>query len=472
MDFIGRKSELERLGKFIAAAKPAIALLHGRRRIGKSLLMQRALQGQGAWFFEGLEERPKRDQINHFLFQLRQFTGRDPGKPRSWKEALLELFAALKDQPRPIVFDEFQWMANYRHELVSELKFVWERYFSTLPRQKIILCGSIASFMVEKVLKSNALYGRIDLEMELVAFKLAETRQMLADKGADEVLEAHLLTGGVPKYLELLRDHPSVQLALQDIAFQPNGYFSTEYQRIFVSHFGRNTDYESIVRVLAERPLGLARGELAHRAKLSLGGRLSTLLRDLESAGFLGADTPLHRGAGSRHIKFVLRDAYLRFYFGFILPNLKKIHSGQGVNFPAGIYRSGEFQVWMGRSFEYLCMQHAREISRLVGFSAVDFTVGPYFVPPRQRRAGIQVDLVFDRADNVLNVCEMKFSRRAVGTEVIADMERKIELLQPIAAGKTIQPLLIVRGKPSHDLLDRGYFYRIIEARELMSTPP
>jgi uncharacterized protein len=166
-----------------------------------------------------------------------------------------------------------------------------------------------------------------------------------------------------------------------------------------------------------------------------------------------------------------LSDAYLRFYFAFIHPNLRKIRAGQGGNILAGISGRGALAAWMGRSFEYLCLQHALEISRIVGFSAVDFTLGPYFSPARRGGAPVvQVDLVFARADNVLTVCEMKYSANTVGIEVIGSMQRKVELLQPVAKGKTIQPVLIVRERPSHELIDRGYFYRIIEARELMAS--
>jgi uncharacterized protein len=305
----------------------------------------------------------------------------EPGRPRRWTEALLQLHEALKDDPRPVVFDEFQWMANYRHELVSELKYVWDRFLSKLPHQKLILCGSIASFMVEKVLKSGALYGRIENQLGVPAFKLRETQQMLPGKGFDEVLHAHLFTGGVPKYLELLRDYPSIHLAVQDLAFKPDGYFTTEYQRIFVGHFGKNAAFETLVHALAAHPLGLMREDLSRKAKIAPGGRLSEHLRDLESAGFLSADTPFHRSTHSRQIKYFLHDAYLRLYFAFIHPNLKKIRGGQGDNILAGHSGSGALHAWLGRSFEYLCLQHALEISRIVGFSAVDFTMGPYFRP-------------------------------------------------------------------------------------------
>jgi len=469
MDFIGRKNELERLNHFSCTPQSRIAVVYGRRRIGKSLLIQQALQSRKPLFFEALEERPTRDQLNHFMLQLQHATGRSGERPRRWTEALLQLYEVVKEQPRPIVFDEFQWMANYRHELVSELKYVWERFLSKLPGQKLILCGSIASFMVEKVLKSSALYGRIETELEVPAFKLPETQQMLPGKGFDEILQAHLLTGGVPKYLELLRDYPSVQLAIQELAFKPDGYFTTEYQRIFISHFGRNPAFQSLVRALAAHPLGLMREDLARRAKIALGGRLSEHLRDLESAGFLSANTPFHRGEESRQIKYFLHDAYLRYYFAFIQLNLKKIRAGLGTNILAGLAGSGALHAWMGRSFEYLCLQHALEISRIVGFSAVGFTMGPYFSPARRGAPGVQVDLVFDRADDVLTVCEMKYSSNAVGVEVISSMKRKIELLEPVAKGKTIQPVLIVRERPSQNLIDQGYFYKIIEARDFLT---
>jgi uncharacterized protein len=207
---------------------------------------------------------------------------------------------------------------------------------------------------------------------------------------------------------------------------------------------------------------------VARMAKIALGGRLSEHLRDLESAGFLSADTPFYRGMESRQIKYFLRDAYLRFYFAFIHPNLKKIRAGQGANILAGLYGGGALHAWIGRSFEYLCLQHALEISRIVGFSAVDFTMGPYFSPARRGTPGVQVDLVFDRADHVLTVCEMKYSGNTVGVEVIASMKRKIELLQPLAKGKTIQPVLIVREHASQEVIDQGYFYKVIEARDFL----
>ena len=473
--FVGRAPELEKLRNFQQSPKSQIAVVYGRRRIGKSLLLTQALKGRAALFFEGLENRPKKHQLQHFMFQLRLQTGdagsnEPPKTPGSWKEAFLELFKAMEGKTNTIVLDEFQWMANYRHEIVADLKYVWDKFLAPLPAQKLILCGSVVSFLIEKVIKSSALFGRVNTEMELGPFKLAETAELLAGKGLDEILEAQMLTGGIPQYLQLLTGYPSIQLALQDLAFTRQGYFTHEYQRIFTSHFGKNPDFEAIVQALARHPLGLHREALIEEAQLTPGGQLTSHLRDLASAGFINAAIPFDKSEHSRHVKYMLVDAYLRFYFSFIKLDLKKIRSGQNPHLFAALSQTGRFHAWMGRSFEYLCLQHANIISRILGFSGVDFTAGPYFSPTHKDRAGVQVDLVFNRADHVLTVCEMKYSRKPVGVEVIAEMEKRISLLEPIAGRRTLQRVLIVRDKVSQQLARSSYFYRIIEARELLET--
>ena len=234
----------------------------------------------------------------------------------------------LEQRPACIVLDEFQWLANYRREMVSDLKLVWEQYLSKVPGVKLILCGSIASFMTTKVVRSSALYGRTDLEIHLKEFQLGEAQQLLSGLGLDEVVEACLYFGGVPKYLELVRDHPSVRAAVDVLAFRENGYFLEEYDRIFTSHFGRNPDFRKIVEALAASPQGLFRQELARQAGVAAGGLLSEHLADLEAAGFVSSVVPFDKDAKSRLIKYYLSDPYLRFYFAFIRPNLRKIRQG------------------------------------------------------------------------------------------------------------------------------------------------
>jgi hypothetical protein len=269
--------------------------------------------------------------------------------------------------------------------------------------------------MVNKALKSSAFHGRIDSQIELSSFRLAETRELLRNSGVDEIMQAQMLTGGVPKYLRLLVGYSSIQLAMEDLAFTPNGYLTTEYDRLFSSHFARSPSFEMFMRALAEHPLGLFREQLAEASEVPLGGQMSVQLHDLKSAGFISTTTSIDHA-------------------------------------------------WMGRSFELLCLQHSDLISQDLGFPSIDYKVGPYFTSFRKGSAGVQVDLLFDRSDAVLTLCETKHSRRPIGVEVIPEVERKVELLEPFAGRKTIQRVLVVYGTPTKPLVDSGYFYRIIDA--------
>ena len=466
--FIGRKEELRLLNGIINSDRPAIGVIYGRRRIGKSELIKKAFEKQKALIFEGLENRPKQDQIDNFLFQLfyqtkKEFTEK---KVKSWREAFLLLYEELKLNPAHVVFDEFQWMANYRNEIVSELKPVWDMYISRIKGITLILCGSIASFMIDKIVKAGAFYGRTDLVINLKGFMLPDTKEMLKGKGIIEILEAQMLLGGIPKYLDIIREKSSIRIGMEELAFTETGYLTDEYERIFLSHFGRNPVYEKIVEVLARHSYGLFRQQISERAGIDLGGGLTTHIKNLESAGFISSATPFHKGHNSRLLKYNLSDAYLRFYFSFIRPNLKKIKSGIHTSMFGQITQSGSFKSWMGRSFEYLCIEHARRISEILGFSGIEFLFGPFFNAPKKGSPGVQIDLLFDRKDNVITLCEMKYSLSPVGTDIIEEVEKKFDILQNKFKSKTIQKVLISRSNATRDLTSSGFFYRIIRPEE------
>lgn len=370
--FIGRENELRLMHALIVENRPTIGVIYGRRRIGKSELIKKAFEKKRVLTFEGLENRPKKEQIDNFLFQLFYQTRKKffKGKVKTWREAFLHLHEELQRESAHVVFDEFQWMANYRNEIVSELKMAWDLYLSKNDGITLILCGSIASFMIDKVVKSNSLYGRTDLVIHLKGFLLPDTGKMLEGKGLHEIMEAWMLLGGVPKYLELIRDKPSVRVGMESLAFSETGYLTDESLLLF--------------------------------------GRIS---------------------------------------------------------------QSGAFSSWMGRAFEYLCMAHAGKISEILGFPGIEFSHGPYFNAPGRGKPGVQIDLLFDRKDNVITLCEMKYSMRPVGVSVIEELERKIEVLRSLSKNKTIQKVLISRAGASTDLASTGYFYRIIKPEELCRPP-
>jgi uncharacterized protein len=468
-NFVGRHKELEQLMRTLDSSHPTISVIYGRRRVGKSSLIAKALEKRKALFFEGIENLSKKQQITNFCLQFTKQTGERIQKiPDSWGEAFLLLEGPLKKTGMCVVFDEFQWMANYRTEIIANLKMVWDQYLSKIPGSSMILSGSIASFMLTKVVRSNALYGRTDRVIHLHPFQLSESKLMLPNYGNDELIEAQMLLGGIPKYLELIKNYPSLYLAIDDLAFSKDGYFVDEFDRIFVSHFGKNDDYRNIIETLARHPYGLFRKDLSEKAKSDLGGGLTRLLEDLESAGFISALRPLDKGPKSKLIRYILSDEFIMFYYA-LMKNSHRLKSTQrsALKF-TDIIQTSEFRSWRGRAFEMLCMSHAKKIAEKLGFSGIEYSFGPYFKSSSKSIKGLQVDLAFDRADHVLTVCEMKSSRNTLGGEVLTEIENRTVLLKELFPKKTIQNILLYTGTISKEVEYSPYIYMKIRADELI----
>ncbi|MBK8091691.1 MAG: ATP-binding protein [Verrucomicrobiaceae bacterium] len=466
--FIGRDEEINALRGAIEARAPKIALVYGRRRIGKTALIRKAIGKQTALFIEGLENRPTQAQIASFLDQASRQLRKKLPQATTWQTALMALSEALEKRPMVIVLDEFQWLANYRSELVSTLKMVWENYLSRKPGRTLILCGSIASFMTTKVLKSSAFYGRVDVTIHLQGFRLAETARMLPRRGFGEILDAQCLTGGVPKYLELLAEAPSIALGMEKHAFRADGYFIEEYERIFTSHFGAGGEFQRIIRALASSPYGLGRRELAAQTDIAEGGTFTQHLHDLEAAGFISSQRPFDKGHETRLLRYHLSDPWISFYHAFMHTRLKQIRERGKRDLYTTLRQTGAFRTWMGRAFELVCMRHSDQIARLIGFEAISYDVGPWFRAPRKGTAGVQIDLAYDRDDKVITLCEMKRQTAPLGRSVITEVERKAELLRQEYPRRTIQPVLVVDGPISKEIEASGYFYRIIQAEDLV----
>lgn len=205
------------------------------------------------------------------------------------------------------------------------------------------------------------------------------------------------------------------------LAFDSDGFFVSEYDRVFTNHFGRNPDFARIMRTLARHPRGLFRGQLVQEVGLD-----------------------------------------------FIEPNKERLGTGVPEQLFSALSQTGAFHDWLGRAFERLCVQHAVEIARLLGFAGIAYRVGPFFQPPGKDTRGAQVDLLFARDDNVITLCDMKYSRRPVGVEVIDEVERKADVLSECFPKRAIQRVLIVRQEATENVIRGGHFYRILRAEELI----
>ncbi|MEE8060039.1 MAG: ATP-binding protein [Pseudomonadales bacterium] len=471
--FIGRADELSALERLHQSPGSHIVVVYGRRRIGKTALIHQAFSKAYLLSFEGLENKGKKQQLSSFLFQL-TYHARAEQKNitinktiKHWREAFIQLMPLVQNKKVVILLDELQWMANYRSDLISDLKMIWEQYLSPSAEITLVLCGSIASFMEHKVVKSKALYGRTDLMLHLKAFLLSDSRCLLKKYSREDVMLAQLIVGGIPKYLTLLDEQPSIAMGLDSLAFSENGFLSEEFERIFVSHFGQSGIYHQVITLLAKNAYGLSRMEIQDKLTLQSGGELTRNLYNLESAGFIASFIPFDQKSNSRTVRFLISDPFIRFYFTFLLPYKKKgiFRDNYFTNF---VSTSAKFRSWLGRSFELLCLQHKEKIAQRLGFSGIEYSAGPYFQHGKRGvLQGAQLDLVFDRADRVLTLCEIKYRESSTGTKVIKEVEEKISRI-PQFANRSLQKVLITKSEPSSELRRSSYFSHIITADELI----
>ncbi len=468
--FYGRHHELSLLKGAISSRRAELVIVYGRRRVGKSALLQRASTRKGDLYFEALENTPAKKQIAHFLLQLAEQTATPLSTARDWREAFEVLSFHINKGKHYVVLDELPWMASRRTELVSLLKYFWDNRWKKNPGLTLVLCGSIASFMVRHVVHSSALHNRKTLEMRLPPLPAAEARQFFRGlRSKYEVAKFLMVFGGIPKYLEQIDPAASLAQNLDHLCFQKHGFFLNELQTVFKEQFKVTANYERIVRALADR--SGPREQLAKRLKMATGGGLTGYLETLEQAEFIKTFSPASvLGKGVKTRKLVLWDEWLRFYFTWVEPNLDLIRLNEKPGLCERLCGAG-LDSYFGLCFEQLCMKN---LPRLFSHMGLDFQqvvgFGPFF---RQRRRdgsgdqGLQIDLLVRRRGQVLTLVECKFSSRPTGVSVVDEVQRKIKFLRA-PASYTVERVLLCAGEVTSALQRHDYFHHILGLEALL----
>lgn len=471
-NFIGRTRELAQLKKIATAKEASIIIMYGRRRIGKTELLEQAFRARNILKFEGIEGLPEKAQLINVISQLAMYTGNAllaKTVVDSWSEFLQLLAGYTKQGVWTIYLEEVQWLANYNNTLIAELKYVWDNFFRLNPDLILILCGSAPSFILDHVIHSKALYNRSQHEFHLKEFTLEESKQFLKNRSNKEIIDAYLTVGGVPEYLKRANSESSVFLSLCKNSFSSEGFFAREYERIFTSSLSSNKYYKSIIEALSQQRFA-SRKELAEKFNITSGGTLSSLLLDLEKSGFIASYSPLNAKENTLLTRYAIEDNYLQFYFKFIKPIQKNIAQGSYNQQPNTALMVDSYVKWLGFSFERFCRKYHYIIAQILNFSGIRYQAGAFFNRATEKeQAGYQLDLVFDRADHVYTLCEIKYLQSKVGTSVISEFEKKLSLF-PNPKNKTIHKVLICSEGADEALLKRAYFDEIITCAQLFEA--
>ncbi|MBI5299155.1 MAG: AAA family ATPase [Deltaproteobacteria bacterium] len=465
MTFHGRDGELRLLREPNFRPHAQLIVVYGRRRVGKTALIEEAYKKEVLWKFEGMEAVSAKIQIKQFVEQLSEYSGdRNLRQKRveDWKEAFSLLFEKMKTKRVVVFLDEFQWLVQMKTPTVSLFKYFWDNFFSKCKNCRFVLCGSVSSFIVKKIIKSKALYGRVDTEINLQPLQLKEIRNFLPQRSEAEVLEFAMTFGGIPKYLLEINPRLSYLQNLNEYAFSQSGYFFQEFQRLFLSHFAKSPHYEKVIVSLVNQTLST--DQLAKCCGVSPGGTFSQVLEDLSLAGFIQRDQPLDLPARSKVIRYRLLDEYLNFYFSFIAQNGQAIQKGQ---FQFHQLEPKKLAQWHGYAFERLCRRQSLEIVSFLRFSGIGFKSGSWFRSSGKNGDAAQIDLLFQRQDKVLILCEIKYVQSLSGQKIIRNLENKIRVLQKYFPTYGIQKVLLLGSKITVGKAVRQAFDEILFAPEL-----
>jgi predicted AAA+ superfamily ATPase len=443
---IGRRSEQRTLQGALDATEAELVCVYGRRRIGKTYLVRQFFAKQLCFELTGVFDAPLKEQLRSFARAFDSAFGAESTAPEDWQSAFARLGEALDRLPRRaakrVVFlDELPWLSSRRSGFLRALEHFWNSWATKRPWLVVVICGSAAAWMLDKVLHSRGgLHNRVTRRLRLEPFTLAETREFLAERhielGNYQTLELYMTMGGVPHYLKEIRRSESASQNIDRICFSPHGALHDEFRDVYRSLFEHAERHEAVVRALAGKASGMTRNELLEAADMASGGAATTLLDELEASGFV-MRVPAF-GAKTKDALYRLADEYSLFYLRWIEP-----HRGSADGFWMKRRTSPAWRAWGGLAFEGVCLKHSRQLKVALGIAAVETLESTWRSPSSEGGSGAQIDLLIDRKDATINLCEMKFSEAefVIDKRYAAELRTKSEAFHRIA--KTRKTILL-----------------------------
>jgi AAA+ ATPase superfamily predicted ATPase len=422
---IGRQEEQRVLQKALCSKKAEFITIYGRRRVGKTYLVEQFFAKHNGFFLHvtGKYKGKMKEHFSIFASALSatflQGTGINIQPPKSWMDALELLTNNINKfigkEKVVLFFDELPWLATKKSGFLSALDYYWNTVWSKNNKIILIVCGSAASWMIKNIIHNKGgLHNRITLEIPLFPFTLKESQEFLEYLGYklnhQQILELYMAMGGVPHYLEKIQKGLSAAQNISRLCFVRGGFLYSEFDKLFGSLFDHSAAYSELVKIIASKKEGILRSELDRKVKLSKsGGTLTERLDALERAGFIRGFTPI--GHIQKGLCYKVIDEYCLFYLHWIKPISKQIKNESNNSFWEMKINTPAWKSWVGYAFESVCMKHLNQIKKAL-YIPPDSLAGSWKYIPKKltEDKGAQIDLLFDRSDGVISIVEIKYS--------------------------------------------------------------
>lgn len=410
----GRIEEQQILAEKMDSGEAELIAVYGRRRVGKTFLVRTYCKDRIIFEVTGIHEASFKDQLQNFGLALQAaIKSKVPiAAPENWVTAFHMLDQYLDGLPKNksavLFFDEFPWLHTQKSGFLQAFEHWWNSSASKKNHLKVIICGSAASWMIDQVINNKGgLHNRVTQTIRLLPFTLAETEQYLISRGIRLghylILQLYMAIGGIPHYLKGIQKGESVAQAIDRLCFTKDGLLKGEFKNLYQSLFTNSHHHEAVIRALARKGKGLTRNEIIAECGLSSGGTTTKILSELVESGFITPYIPFKKT--EKESIYKLSDEYSLFYLKFI-EHAKATGAGTWLRQSATL----SYTIWSGFAFESVCQKHVRQIKRALGIEAVlTEASGWRYMPPKAKK-GAQIDLLLDRQDKVINLCEMKFA--------------------------------------------------------------
>ncbi len=416
-NFIGRENEIQILNQYFKSSKSEFVAVYGRRRVGKTFLIREVFGEMFDFEYSGLYETSAKIQRDKFQKEVEKRYDKTMFKTKDWFDAfdnLKEYLLSLKKDKVVVFLDELPWMDTPKSNFRTALSNFWNGWGNQKPLLKLFVCGSATTWMVDKLIGDRGgLYGRISRPIYLAPFTLKETEQYLnivkkMKYGRRQILETYMIFGGIPYYLDMLDSTIPLTKNVDALLFSENAPLKIEYEFLFRSLFPDSNNYRKVIEFLSGKLSGLTREEIVEGCKIS-GGELSRILANLVSCDFIRKYSAPKKK--ERNQVYQLTDMFSLFYLRFM-----KNNSDMDEHFWTNMKESGKKNAWLGYAFEQVCLHHIKQIKTKLGICGIMSNVYAWNIKPYTDKdggswEGGQIDLVIDRSDGVMNLCEMKYSK-------------------------------------------------------------
>ena len=408
---IGREKEIKRLNRALEETEAQLIIVYGRRRVGKTFLINEFFDYEFDFKFTGAYNQSKKEQLTNFSLELSRYSKEKCDTPSSWTEAFYLLRDYLEkgsiNEKQVVFFDEMPWMDNQKSGFLKAFEWFWNSWGSSRKNLVFVVCGSATSWLREKIDRNKGgLFNRRTCRLYLEPFNLYNVEKYLISRNINwsryDITECYMIMGGIPFYLKLLDRELTLNENIDEIFFKKRSELWDEFDQLYRTLFTNSDKYIKIIELLSTKRKGYTWGEIAEKTSISANGVLTKMLTNLMESGFIKVNEVY--GHKKREQTYQLSDYYTMFYFRYL-----KKHAGKDEHLWSTSYDDSSREVWEGLTFEQVCKDHIEQVKRKLGISAVSADVSSWSKQGGKGTDGAQIDLLFDRKDKTINLCEIKF---------------------------------------------------------------